>query len=72
MRLSLITTKSSPPPRQAKNNANRTLVMPVVKADALTEGNNNRWNLALPAWVNADTEAQRTELNTESAHDHGR
>ncbi|HGH5414949.1 intimin-like inverse autotransporter SinH [Citrobacter freundii] len=49
---------------QAKNNANRTLVMPVVKADALTEGNNNRWNLVLPAWVNADTEAQRTELNT--------
>lgn len=38
--------------------------MPVVKADALTEGNNNRWNLVLPAWVNADTEAQRTELNT--------
>lgn len=36
---------------QAKNNAARTLVMPVVKADALTEGNNNRWNLVLPAWV---------------------
>ncbi|QLR76545.1 intimin-like inverse autotransporter SinH [Citrobacter freundii] len=49
---------------QAKNNAARTLVMPVVKADALTEGNNNSWNLVLPAWVNADTEAQRTALNT--------
>ncbi|EGF3288417.1 intimin-like inverse autotransporter SinH [Salmonella enterica] len=49
---------------QAKNNAARTLVMPVVKADALTEGNNNRWNLVLPAWVNADTEEQRTALNT--------
>ncbi len=32
--------------------------MPVVKADALTEGNNNRWNLVLPARVNADTEEQ--------------
>ncbi|EJW3121120.1 inverse autotransporter beta domain-containing protein [Salmonella enterica] len=41
---------------QAKNNAARTLVMPVVKADALTEGNNNSWNLVLPAWVNADTD----------------
>lgn len=49
---------------QAKNNAARTLVMPVVKANALTEGNNNRWNLVLPAWVNADTEEQRTALNT--------
>ncbi|EAO2687927.1 intimin-like inverse autotransporter SinH [Salmonella enterica] len=49
---------------QAKNNAARTLVMPVVKADALTEGNNNRWNLVLPAWVNADTDAQRIALNT--------
>ncbi len=49
---------------QAKNNAARTLVMPVVKADALTEGNNNSWNLVLPAWVNADTEAQRSALNT--------
>lgn len=49
---------------QAKNNAARTLVMPVVKADALTEGNNNSWNLVLPAWVNADTEEQRTALNT--------
>lgn len=38
--------------------------MPVVKADALTEGNNNSWNLVLPAWVNADTEEQRTALNT--------
>lgn len=37
---------------QAKNNAARTLVMPVVKANALTEGNNNSWNLVLPAWVN--------------------
>lgn len=49
---------------QAKNNAARTLVMPVVKADALTEGNNNSWNLVLPAWVNADAEEQRTALNT--------
>ncbi|ECG8590005.1 intimin-like inverse autotransporter SinH [Salmonella enterica subsp. salamae] len=49
---------------QAKNNAARTLVMPVVKADALTEGNNNRWNLVLPAWVNADTDAERVALNT--------
>lgn len=49
---------------QAKNNASRTLVMPVIKADALTEGNNNRWNLVLPAWVNADTDDQRTAMNT--------
>ncbi|MCH0692682.1 intimin-like inverse autotransporter SinH [Escherichia coli] len=49
---------------QAKNNANRTLVMPVVKADALTEGNNNRWNLVLPAWVNASTQAEREALNS--------
>lgn len=49
---------------QAKNNANRTLVMPVVKADVLTEGNNNRWNLVLPAWVNASTEAEREALNS--------
>lgn len=38
--------------------------MPVVKADALTEGNNNRWNLVLPAWVNASTEAEREALNS--------
>lgn len=49
---------------QAKNNASRTLVMPVIKAEALSEGNNNRWNLVLPAWVNAETEAQRTAMNT--------
>ena len=49
---------------QAKNNANRTLVMPVVKANTLTEGNNNRWNLVLPAWVNAGTEAEREALNS--------
>ncbi|WP_196210574.1 intimin-like inverse autotransporter SinH [Citrobacter sp. Res13-Sevr-PEB04-36] len=49
---------------QAKNNANRTLVMPVVKANMLTEGNNNRWNLVLPAWINASTEEERTALNT--------
>ncbi len=49
---------------QAKNNANRTLVMPVVKANTLTEGNNNRWNLVLPAWVNASTEAEREALNS--------
>ncbi len=49
---------------QAKNNANRTLVMPVVQANMLTEGNNNTWNLVLPAWVNAETEAERTALNS--------
>ncbi|HBM9259786.1 TPA: intimin-like inverse autotransporter SinH [Citrobacter freundii] len=49
---------------QSKSNGGRTLVMPVVKADALTEGNNNRWNLVLPAWVNADTDAERTAINT--------
>lgn len=49
---------------QAKNNAARTLVMPVVKADALTEGNNNRWNLVLPAWVNADTQANGPGVKT--------
>lgn len=49
---------------QAKNNVNRTLVMPVVQANMLTEGNNNSWNLVLPAWVNADTEAARTALNS--------
>ena len=49
---------------QAKNNAYRTLVMPVVKANMLTEGNNNRWNLVLPAWINASTEEERTALNT--------
>ncbi|VDZ77517.1 intimin [Salmonella bongori] len=47
--------------------------MPVVKADALTEGNNNRWNLILPAWVNADTRraAYRIEY-LESADDTGK
>ena len=49
---------------QAKNDANRTLVMPVVKANTLTEGNNNRWNLMLPAWVNASTEEARLAQNT--------
>ncbi len=49
---------------QAKNNVNRNLVMPVVQANMLTEGNNNSWNLVLPAWVNADTEAERTALNS--------
>ena len=49
---------------QAKSNADRTLVMPVVKANTITEGNNNSWNLVLPAWVNAETEAQRTALNS--------
>lgn len=48
---------------QAKNNANRILVMPVVKANTLTEGNKNRWNLVLPAWVNASTEEARQALN---------
>ncbi|MGI3449798.1 intimin-like inverse autotransporter SinH [Citrobacter arsenatis] len=49
---------------QAKSNANRTLVMPVVKADMLQEGNNNSWGLVLPAWVNAQTEAERLALNS--------
>ncbi|WP_313082173.1 intimin-like inverse autotransporter SinH [Atlantibacter sp.] len=49
---------------QSKNNANQTLVMPVIKANTLTEGNNNHWNLVLPAWHNAPTEAERTALNT--------
>jgi len=49
---------------QAKNNANRTLVMPVVKANTLSEGNNNRWDLILPAWVNASTDEERAALNT--------
>lgn len=49
---------------QAKSNASRTLVMPVVRADTLTEGNNNRWNLVLPTWQNAPTEAERTAMNT--------
>ncbi|MFA9342648.1 intimin-like inverse autotransporter protein SinH, partial [Escherichia coli] len=35
---------------QAKNNAARTLVMPVIKENTLTEGNNNHWNLVLPVW----------------------
>ena len=49
---------------QAKNNANRTLVMPVVKANTLTEGNNNSWNLVLPTWEDAATDAERLALNT--------
>lgn len=49
---------------QAKNKANKTMVMPVVKANALTEGNNNRWNLVLPAWQNGATDKERTDLNT--------
>ena len=38
--------------------------MPVIKANTLTEGNNNHWNLILPAWRNAATEAERIALNT--------
>ncbi|WP_312981829.1 intimin-like inverse autotransporter SinH [Atlantibacter sp.] len=49
---------------QSKNNANQTLVMPVIKAHTLAEGNNNRWNLVLPAWHNAPTDAERNALNT--------
>ncbi|MEO3991743.1 intimin-like inverse autotransporter SinH [Pseudocitrobacter cyperus] len=49
---------------QAKNNAARTLVMPVVKANTITEGNNNHWNLVLPAWQYAATEAEQEKLNT--------
>ncbi len=33
-----------------ENNAARTLVMPVIKENTLTEGNNNHWNLVLPVW----------------------
>ncbi|EQC1557183.1 intimin-like inverse autotransporter SinH [Citrobacter amalonaticus] len=49
---------------QSKNNANRTLVMPVVKANTVTEGNNNHWNLVLPTWKNAPTDTERTAINT--------
>ncbi|EPO2590115.1 intimin-like inverse autotransporter SinH [Escherichia albertii] len=49
---------------QAKNNAARTLVMPVIKENTLTEGNNNRWNIVLPAWQYASTEAEQQKLNT--------
>ncbi len=49
---------------QAKNNAARTLVMPVIKENTLTEGNNNRWNIVLPAWQYAFTEAEQQKLNT--------
>ena len=49
---------------QAKNNAARTLVMPVVKANAITEGNNNHWNLVLPAWQYSSDQAEQEKLNT--------
>ena len=49
---------------QAKNNAARTLVMPVVKANTITEGNNNHWNLVLPAWQYSSDQAEQEKLNT--------
>lgn len=49
---------------QAKNNAARTLVMPVVKANTITEGNNNHWNLILPAWQYSSDQVEQLKLNT--------
>lgn len=49
---------------QAKNNAARTLVMPVVKEEAISEGNNNHWNLVLPAWQYSADETEQQKLNT--------
>ena len=49
---------------QEKNNAARTLVMPVVKANTITEGNNNHWNLVLPAWQYSSDKAEQEKLNT--------
>lgn len=49
---------------QAKNNAARTLVMPVVKANTITEGNNNHWYLVLPAWQYSSDKAEQEKLNT--------
>ncbi|HAW3316575.1 TPA: intimin-like inverse autotransporter SinH [Escherichia coli] len=49
---------------QAKNNAARTLVMPVIKENTITEGNNNHWNLVLPAWQYADSAEEQEKINT--------
>lgn len=49
---------------QAKNNAARTLVMPVIKENTLTEGNNNHWNLVLPVWQYSSDKAEQGKLNT--------
>ncbi len=49
---------------QAKNNAARTLVMPVIKENTITEGNNNHWNLVLPAWQYSSDPAEQEKLNT--------
>lgn len=49
---------------QAKNNAARTLVMPVIKEDTITDGNNNHWNLVLPAWQYSSDKAEQEKLNT--------
>lgn len=49
---------------QAKNNAARTLVMPVIKENTITEGNNNHWNLILPAWQYSSDKAEQEKLNT--------
>lgn len=49
---------------QAKNNAARTLVMPVIKENTITKGNNNHWNMVLPAWQYSSDPAQQEQLNT--------
>ncbi len=63
-RLSTTTTKLSLRHGQAKNNAARTLVMPVIKESTLTEENNNHWNLVLPAWQYSSDKAEQEKLNT--------
>ncbi|MFR0269616.1 intimin-like inverse autotransporter protein SinH, partial [Escherichia coli] len=39
-------------------------VMPVIKENTLTEGNNNHWNLVLPAWQYSSDKAEQEKLNT--------
>lgn len=38
--------------------------MPVIKENTLTEGNNNHWNLVLPAWQYSSDQAEQEKLNT--------
>ncbi len=38
--------------------------MPVIKENTLTEGNNNHWNLVLPAWQYSSDKADQEKLNT--------
>lgn len=38
--------------------------MPVIKENTLTEGNNNHWNLVLPAWQYSSDQAEQGKLNT--------